>query len=64
MDFSIAYLAPGWTKLTRGKTTWADPRRHSWYKNDSGHITQNWSANVRDFGTLAESVAWKDYDLK
>jgi hypothetical protein len=46
------------------KTTWADPKCHSWYKNDSGHITQNWSSNVRDFGTLTESVAWQDYDLK
>jgi cation diffusion facilitator CzcD-associated flavoprotein CzcO len=46
------------------KTTWADPRCHSWYKNDSGHITQNWSSNVRDFGKLTESVAWQDYDVK
>jgi cation diffusion facilitator CzcD-associated flavoprotein CzcO len=45
-------------------TTWADPRCHSWYKNDKGHITQNWSSHVRDFGKMTESVSWQDYDVK
>ncbi len=47
-----------------GKTTWADPRCHSWYKNDKGHITQNWSSNVRDFGKMTEAVTWQDYEVK
>jgi cation diffusion facilitator CzcD-associated flavoprotein CzcO len=46
------------------KTTWADPRCHSWYKNDKGHITQNWSSHVRDFGKATEAVDWSDYDVR
>lgn len=44
-----------------GKTTWADPRCHSWYKNDRGHITQNWSSHVRDYAKATEKVVWEDF---
>jgi cation diffusion facilitator CzcD-associated flavoprotein CzcO len=47
-----------------GKTTWADPACHSWYKNDKGHITQNWSSSVRDYMQATSKVAWDDFDVR
>lgn len=47
-----------------GKTTWADPSCHSWYKNDKGHITQNWSSSVRDYMAATSKVAWEDFDVR
>ena len=47
-----------------GKTTWADPSCHSWYKNDKGHITQNWSSSVRDYMAATAKVAWEDFDVR
>jgi cation diffusion facilitator CzcD-associated flavoprotein CzcO len=42
-------------------TTWADPHCRSWYKNESGVITQNWSSHTRDYAKATEQVVWDDY---
>jgi hypothetical protein len=47
-----------------GKTTWADPSCHSWYKNAQGHITQNWSSNTRAYAALTAHVQWDDYTVR
>lgn len=46
-----------------GRTTWADPACHSWYKNAAGRITQNWSQNCRAYQEAVRTVAWDDYAL-
>jgi cation diffusion facilitator CzcD-associated flavoprotein CzcO len=46
------------------KTTWADPHCRSWYKNDKGHITQNWSSHTRDYAKATETVKWEDYAVR
>jgi len=46
------------------KTTWADPHCRSWYKNEQGHITQNWSSHTRDFAAATEHVKWEDYAVR
>jgi hypothetical protein len=46
------------------KTTWADPHCRSWYKNDQGHITQNWSSHTRDYAKATENVKWADYAVR
>ena len=42
------------------KTTWADPRCRSWYKNEHGDITQNWFSHTRDYANATEWVGWGD----
>jgi cation diffusion facilitator CzcD-associated flavoprotein CzcO len=46
------------------KTTWADPHCRSWYKNERGHITQNWSSHTRDYAKATEAVKWEDYAVR
>ena len=46
-----------------GKTVWADPHCSSWYKNDKGLITQNWSGPTRDYAEATKAVDLKDYEL-
>lgn len=45
------------------KTTWADPACNSWYKNATGHNTQNWHSHTRDYAEATSQVAWDDYRL-
>lgn len=44
-------------------TVWADPACNSWYKNDQGKITQNWSANTRDYAKAVAEVKFEDYEM-
>lgn len=44
-------------------TVWADPHCSSWYKNDRGLITQNWSGPTRDYAAATKTVALEDYEL-
>ena len=46
------------------RTTWADPRCSSWYKNADGRITQNWSSHTRDYAAATKSVRLEDYSLR
>ncbi|KAL2429410.1 FAD-binding monooxygenase ktnD [Exophiala dermatitidis] len=45
------------------KSSFADPNCNSWYKNESGKITNNWSRNVVEYQKLLSQVDWSDYDL-
>lgn len=66
MDVTGSALARFNEKLQQdlARTTWADPRCHSWYKNDKGHITQNWSSHVRGYGAATAAIDWADYDVR
>ncbi|MEO0818183.1 MAG: NAD(P)/FAD-dependent oxidoreductase [Pseudomonadota bacterium] len=44
-------------------TVWADPGCNSWYKNDGGLITQNWSGSCREFAQSVHDVKLDDYEL-
>jgi cation diffusion facilitator CzcD-associated flavoprotein CzcO len=46
------------------RTTWADPHCRSWYKNEHGEITQNWSSHTRDYAAATSEVKWDDYDVR
>jgi cation diffusion facilitator CzcD-associated flavoprotein CzcO len=46
------------------KPTWADPHCRSWYKNEHGDITQNWSSHTRDYANATERVEWGDYAVR
>ena len=45
------------------KTVWADPACNSWYKNEHGKITQNWSSNTKDYAKAVAEVKLEDYEL-
>lgn len=45
------------------KTVWSDPACNSWYKNEQGKITQNWSSHTRDYAKAVEQVKLEDYEL-
>ena len=45
------------------KTVWADPHCASWYKNEKGLITQNWSSHTRDYARTVGEVKLEDYEL-
>ncbi|KAF5589842.1 flavin-binding monooxygenase-like family [Fusarium subglutinans] len=46
-----------------GSSTFADPRCSSWYKTDSGVVTNNWSGTVVEYQKLLSKVDWSDYEL-
>jgi cation diffusion facilitator CzcD-associated flavoprotein CzcO len=43
------------------RTTWADPRANSWYKNAAGRNTQNWSSHTRDYAAATKTVNFDDF---
>lgn len=45
------------------KTVWADPSCNSWYKNDTGQITQNWGGSCKEYAAAVQDVIWEDYVL-
>ncbi|KAF5536882.1 monooxygenase [Fusarium phyllophilum] len=47
-----------------GSSTFADPRCSSWYKTDSGVVTNNWSGTVVEYQELLSRVEWSDYELE
>ncbi|EFQ99356.1 4-hydroxyacetophenone monooxygenase [Nannizzia gypsea CBS 118893] len=46
------------------KSSFAHPNCTSWYKNDEGLITNNWSSNVLDYQKLLSRVDWTDFDME
>lgn len=44
-------------------SSFAHPSCHSWYKNEEGVITNNWSGTVIEYQKLLERVKWTDYEL-
>ncbi|KAK2758366.1 hypothetical protein FQN54_004216 [Arachnomyces sp. PD_36] len=44
-------------------TSFADPNCNSWYKNEKGLVTNNWSSNVIDYQKLLSKVNWNDFEL-
>jgi cation diffusion facilitator CzcD-associated flavoprotein CzcO len=47
-----------------GSSTFADARCSSWYKTDSGVVTNNWSGTVVEYQELLSKVDWSDYELE
>jgi len=45
------------------KSSFADPKCNSWYKVESGKITNNWSRNVVNYQKLLSNVEWSDFDV-
>lgn len=39
------------------------PNCTSWYKNDKGLITNNWSGTVVEYQNRCDAVEWADYDV-
>jgi cation diffusion facilitator CzcD-associated flavoprotein CzcO len=46
------------------RTTWADPRAKSWYKNAAGRNTQNWHSHTRDYAAATKTVNFEDYIVR
>lgn len=44
-------------------SSFAHPSCRSWYKNEAGVITNNWSGTVIEYQKMLERVRWTDYDL-
>ena len=44
-------------------TSFADPKCNSWYKNEKGIITNNWSGTVVDYQKLLSKINWNDFEL-
>jgi len=45
-------------------SSFADPNCNSWYKNDAGLITNNWSGTVVDYQVILSKVDWEDYIIE
>ncbi|RAR08134.1 flavin-binding monooxygenase-like protein [Stemphylium lycopersici] len=45
------------------KSSFADPKCSSWYKNEAGRITNNWSGNVVQYQQMLSRVDWGDYEI-
>jgi cation diffusion facilitator CzcD-associated flavoprotein CzcO len=45
------------------ESSFAHPSCKSWYKNEEGVITNNWSGTVVEYQKMLERVRWTDYDL-
>ncbi|KAI5254577.1 cyclohexanone monooxygenase [Aureobasidium subglaciale] len=45
-------------------SAFADPNCQSWYKNDEGLITNNWSSTVVEYQKMTSKVEWEDYELE
>lgn len=47
-----------------GRSTWADPRCHSYYKLDNGVITKNWMGSMQEYKMAMSAVALENYDIE
>ncbi|KAK4906455.1 hypothetical protein LTR28_000598, partial [Elasticomyces elasticus] len=45
-------------------SSFADPNCNSWYKNDAGLITNNWSGTVIEYQENLSKVDWDDFELR
>ena len=45
-------------------SSFAHPNCRSWYKNEDGLVTNNWSRNVVDYQKLLSKVRWDDFDYE
>ncbi|KAF2819287.1 flavin-binding monooxygenase-like protein [Ophiobolus disseminans] len=46
-----------------GRSSFADPKCGSWYKNKEGRITNNWSGTVVEYQQLLGRVEWGDFEV-
>ncbi|KAF2735958.1 flavin-binding monooxygenase-like protein [Polyplosphaeria fusca] len=44
------------------KSSFADPKCGSWYKNAEGKITNNWSGTVIEYQEMLSKVDWDDFE--
>jgi hypothetical protein len=44
-------------------SAFADPNCNSWYKNESGLITNNWSEAVIPYQKRTSSIEWDEFDI-
>ncbi len=45
------------------KSSFADPKCGSWYKNKEGRITNNWSGTVVEYQDVLSKVDWDDFEV-
>ena len=45
------------------KSAFADPNCNSWYKNEAGLITNNWSDAVIPYQKRTSSITWDDFEI-
>ena len=45
------------------KSAFADPNCHSWYKNEAGLITNNWSDAVIPYQKRTSTIDWSDFEI-
>lgn len=45
------------------KSSFADPKCGSWYKNKEGKITNNWSGTVVEYQEILSKVDWDDFEI-
>lgn len=45
------------------KSSFADPKCGSWYKNEEGKITNNWSGTVIEYQDMLSKVDWDDFEV-
>lgn len=50
-----------WIDAGNGRTAWGAPQVRSWYKNDSGRVTQNWPFSVLEFWQQTRAADPADY---
>jgi hypothetical protein len=46
------------------KSSFNDPNCNSWYKNEAGLITNNWSGTVIEYQKMLAKVDFEDYEVE
>ena len=46
------------------KSAFADPNCNSWYKNEAGLITNNWSDAVIPYQKRTSCIDWSEFDIR
>lgn len=46
------------------KSSFADPKCNSWYKNKDGKITNNWSGTVVEYQKMLSELDWADFEAE
>ena len=53
-----------WIDAGNARTAWGAPEVRSWYKNESGRVTQNWPFRLLDFWLQTRTADPEDYLLR
>ena len=58
-----ARVATAWVHAQNGRMAWGVSDVNSWYKNEHGHVAQNWPFTLLEYWQRTRQVDPDDYEL-